>query len=129
MGRLCLATDVLPFRSPPLMPGTLSARYAALVAAGQIECDPAQEAAIAKLNEIEDRLSMHDLARKSSALGWIFASRKTQATVKGLYLYGGVGHGKTMLMDLFFESSSVPRKRRVHFHEFMAEMHERVHFF
>jgi len=111
------------------MPGIISAHYAALVAAGRIERDPAQEAAIAKLSEIEERLSMHHLARKSSALGWLFASRNTQAPVKGLYLYGGVGRGKTMLMDLFFESSPMPRKRRVHFYEFMAEMHERVHFF
>jgi len=111
------------------MSGTLSAHYAALVAAGRIERDPAQEAAVAKLNEIESGLSMHPLARKSSALGWLFASRTAQASVKGLYLFGGVGRGKTMLMDLFFESSTVPRKRRVHFHEFMAEMHERVHLF
>jgi len=111
------------------MSGTISAHYAALAAAGRIERDPAQEAAVAKLHEIEDKLSTHHLARKSSSLGWMFASRKTQAPVKGLYLHGGVGRGKTMLMDLFFESSVVPRKRRVHFHEFMAEMHERVHFF
>jgi len=111
------------------MSGSISAHYAALVAAGRIERDPAQEAAIAKLAEIEDKLATHHLARKSSSLGWMFASRKAQAPVKGLYLHGGVGRGKTMLMDLFFESSAVPRKRRVHFHEFMAEMHERVHFF
>ena len=111
------------------MSGTLSAHYAALVAAGRIERDPAQEAAVAKLVEIEDKLSTHHLAQKSSSLGWLFASRATQAPVKGLYLHGGVGRGKTMLMDLFFESSAVPRKRRVHFHEFMAELHERVHFF
>jgi cell division protein ZapE len=111
------------------MSGSISAHYAALVAAGRIERDPAQEAAVAKLAEIEDKLATHHLARKSSSLGWMFASRKTQAPVKGLYLHGGVGRGKTMLMDLFFESSAVPRKRRVHFHEFMSEMHERVHFF
>lgn len=111
------------------MSGTISAHYAALVAADRIERDPAQEAAVAKLADIEDKLATHHLARKSSSLGWMFASRKTQAPVKGLYLHGGVGRGKTMLMDLFFESSAVPRKRRVHFHEFMAEMHERVHFF
>jgi cell division protein ZapE len=111
------------------MSGSISAHYAALAAAGRIERDPAQEAAVAKLADIEDKLSTHHLARKSSSLGWMFASRKTQAPVKGLYLHGGVGRGKTMLMDLFFEASVVPRKRRVHFHEFMSEMHERVHFF
>jgi cell division protein ZapE len=111
------------------MSGSISAHYAALAAAGRIERDPAQEAAVAKLADIEDKLSTHHLARKSSSLGWMFASRKTQAPVKGLYLHGGVGRGKTMLMDLFFEASVVPRKRRVHFHEFMSEVHERVHFF
>jgi cell division protein ZapE len=47
--------------------------------------------------------------------------------IKGLYMFGEVGRGKTMLMDLFFAASSVVRKRRVHFHEFMGEVHERVH--
>ena len=47
--------------------------------------------------------------------------------MKGLYLYGDVGRGKTMLMDLFFEASPVARKRRAHFHEFMADVHERVY--
>ena len=49
--------------------------------------------------------------------------------MKGLYIYGKVGRGKTMLMDLFFDTSGVARKRRVHFHEFMSEVHERVHDF
>lgn len=129
-GRLCLGSYVSPAAPVRLfMSGSISARYAALVAAGRIERDPAQEAAVAKLAGIEDKLATHYLARKSSSLGWLFASRSKQAPVKGLYLYGGVGRGKTMLMDMFFESSAVPRKRRVHFHEFMAEMHERVHFF
>jgi cell division protein ZapE len=47
--------------------------------------------------------------------------------IKGLYIYGDVGRGKTMLMDLFFEASPVERKRRAHFHEFMLDVHERVH--
>jgi cell division protein ZapE len=51
------------------------------------------------------------------------------APLKGLYVYGEVGRGKTMLMDLFFETSAVVRKRRVHFHEFMDDVHERVHVF
>ena len=69
----------------------------------------------------------HRLARKSSSLGWLFgAHEKNAPPIKGLYFYGEVGRGKTMLMDLFFEASPVVRKRRVHFHEFMTDVHDRV---
>jgi cell division protein ZapE len=110
------------------MPGTVLERYAALVAGGEIERDPAQEAVAAKLTRLEARLSQHRLARKSSSLGWIFARRQNNGgTPKGLYLWGEVGRGKTMLMDLFFAGSPVVRKRRAHFHEFMLDVHERLH--
>ena len=73
------------------------------------------------------RLEQRRLARKSSSLGWLFGQREQAgAPLKGLYVYGEVGRGKTMLMDLFFETSPVERKRRAHFHEFMADVHERV---
>ena len=109
------------------MPSTCKAQYASLAAAGEIEHDPAQACALDLLVELEGRLREHRLARKSSALGWLFGARKNkQEPVKGLYIYGDVGRGKTMLMDLFFEASAVKRKRRVHFHEFMADVHERV---
>ena len=82
------------------------------------------------LGRLETRIVEHRLARKSSSLGWLFGGRATkQPTVKGLYIYGEVGRGKTMLMDLFFEASPVVRKRRAHFHEFMIDVHERVHAF
>ena len=55
------------------------------------------------------------------------SASKPAPPLKGLYVYGEVGRGKTMLMDLFFETSAVIRKRRVHFHEFMADVHERIH--
>lgn len=109
------------------MSASVSARYAALVAAGEIERDRAQEAMVAKLNDLQGRLAHHRLARKSSALGWMFGRRETREPIRGLYLHGDVGRGKTMLMDLFFEACEVRRKRRVHFHEFMADVHERVH--
>lgn len=110
------------------MSETFSTRYAALVAAGKIDADAGQEVLARRLAALEKRLDQHRLARKSSSLGWLFGQREGASTpLKGLYVYGEVGRGKTMLMDLFFETSAVVRKRRVHFHEFMADVHERVH--
>ena len=110
------------------MSETFSTRYAALLTAGKIEADAGQAMLARHLADLERRLDQHRLARKSSSLGWLFAKReKFDAPLKGLYVHGEVGRGKTMLMDLFFETSSVVRKRRVHFHEFMNDVHERVH--
>ena len=112
------------------MPDTFSARYAALIAAGKIEADPGQAMLAAQLTALAHRLDQRRLARKSSSLGWLFGKREQAGPpLKGLYVCGEVGRGKTMLMDLFFAASVVKRKRRVHFHEFMADVHERVHVF
>jgi cell division protein ZapE len=109
------------------MVDTVSARYAALVAAGEIERDPAQQEVVAKLARLNERLATYRLARKSSSLGWLFGARETaEPDLKGLYLWGSVGRGKTMLMDLFFATCPVKRRRRVHFHEFMLDVHERL---
>jgi cell division protein ZapE len=109
------------------MPTSVTARYADLISGGQIERDPAQQALVGKLARLETRLDSH--RQKSSALGWLFGSGEKSAPIKGLYIFGDVGRGKTMLMDLFFEASAVARKRRAHFHEFMADVHERIHAF
>jgi len=107
---------------------SISARYAELVAAGEIERDPQQEALARRLDRLNERLETHRLARKSSSLGWFFGTReKSEQPLKGLYIHGDVGRGKTMLMDLFFAASAVRRKRRAHFHEFMADVHDRVY--
>ena len=112
------------------MPDTFSTRYAALIAAGKIEADPGQAMLAAQLTALAHRLDQRRLARKSSSLGWLFGKREQAGPpLKGLYVCGEVGRGKTMLMDLFFATSVVKRKRRVHFHEFMADVHERVHVF
>ena len=110
------------------MPTQLSVRYATLAATGEIERDPAQEAVVGTLDALEAALREGRLARKSSALGWLFGLRTaSEEPVKGLYIHGEVGRGKTMLMDLFFEASRAERKRRAHFHEFMLDIHERIH--
>jgi len=112
------------------MSETFSTRYAALIAADKIEADPGQALLAARLSALEKRLDQHRLSRKSSSLGWLFGKRqKAGEPLKGLYIYGEVGRGKTLLMDLFFETSAVTRKRRAHFHEFMDDVHERVHVF
>jgi cell division protein ZapE len=110
-----------------LMP-TLADRYKARVANGSIERDPAQVALVAQLQGLSDALAERQLAHKSSALGWMFGKKRDAAPpVKGLYIWGYVGRGKTMLMDLFFEQVPVPKKRRAHFHAFMADVHARIH--
>jgi cell division protein ZapE len=113
------------------MASSIQARYAAGVAEGKVERDAAQLALVDVLAQLEARIVEHRLARKSSSLGWLFgAGRSSQeAPIKGVYIYGDVGRGKTMLMDFFFDASPVVRKRRAHFHEFMIDVHERVHAF
>ena len=106
---------------------TVRQRYDHLVELGSVRRDPAQLAIVAALDRLIDEISDKRLARKSSALGWLFAKRKPQhVPVKGLYVYGGVGRGKTMLMDMFFELVPVKHKRRVHFNDFMADVHDRI---
>jgi cell division protein ZapE len=108
------------------MSASTRSRYVALVEAGEIEADSGQEFLIDHFSQLEQRIEQNRLARKSSSLGWLFGKREAQTPVKGLYIYGDVGRGKTMLMDLFFDASPVRRKRRAHFHEFMADVHERI---
>jgi cell division protein ZapE len=109
------------------MPPDIRTQYASLVATGEIERDAAQEQVLDLLSGLEARLREHRLARKSSSLGWLFGAReRREEPLRGLYLYGDVGRGKTMLMDLFFAASAVKRKRRAHFHEFMSDVHDRV---
>ncbi len=113
--------------APPTSPGTLASRYDALVASGAIERDPAQTVLVRRFDALAARLGEHQMAQKSSALGWLFGRRSPPVAPKGLYVWGSVGRGKTMLMDLFFEALPVRRKRRVHFHSFMSDVHDRIH--
>ena len=110
--------------SPPS--ASLRAHYQALVSSGAIEPDAAQEQAAEAFADLERRLASYKPVRKQRLLGRLFADKK-EPPPRGLYVHGEVGRGKTMLMDMFFQHSSVAHKRRAHFHEFMAEVHERIY--
>ncbi|MCX7305747.1 MAG: cell division protein ZapE [Hyphomicrobiales bacterium] len=106
---------------------TVGQRYALMAQAGEITDDPAQRQVVAALDRLAEAIAVKRLHSKSSALGWLFAKNRAAAEpVTGLYIHGGVGRGKTMLMDLFFDTVPVRRKRRVHFNAFMADVHDRI---
>jgi cell division protein ZapE len=105
---------------------TFSDQYQSLISSGAIEPDPAQAGVAEAFAALERRLANYKPARKNGLLGRLFAD-KNGGPPRGLYVHGEVGRGKTMLMDLFFGASPVAHKRRAHFHEFMAEVHERIY--
>ena len=109
-------------------PAPFLGHYEALVASGAIEPDAAQREVAGDFGDLEQRLSNYKPPRKHGLLSRLFAD-KDSAPPRGLYVHGDVGRGKTMLMDLFFQACSVEHKRRAHFHEFMAEVHERIYGF
>lgn len=104
------------------MTGPVLTEYRERVSLAEIELDQAQV-------EVADRLDaiLTRLAASHATESWFSKlSGKPKQKPRGLYIHGGVGRGKTMLMDLFFEAASVDRKRRAHFHEFMADIHDRI---
>ncbi|MGQ0684504.1 cell division protein ZapE, partial [Bradyrhizobium sp.] len=106
-------------------PATFHAHYKALIASGAIEADPAQQAAAQAFAALEDRLGGYTPVKKQGLFGRLFAD-KGEPPPRGLYVHGEVGRGKTMLMDLFFDTVAFGPKRRVHFHAFMADVHDRL---
>jgi cell division protein ZapE len=129
----------------------MRAAYRELVKRNGLRADSRQEDVVALLEGVHDKLRnyapsttkrdsfFHQLTRSTAGVAtnswfgtpaWLpkvsFAVR-SQSMVTGLYIWGGVGAGKTMLMDLFFQGAPISRKRRVHFHEFMLEVHQKMH--
>jgi cell division protein ZapE len=110
-------------REPSIAPGPL-ALYRERCATGAIRSDPAQARAVERLETLHRALLNH----APPARGWLarLGIGGAVEAPKGLYLWGPVGRGKSMLMDLFFTATPVATKRRVHFHAFMLEVHDRV---
>lgn len=106
---------------------TVASAYESRVGSGEFSPDPAQVQLAERLDVLLEAVSNRRLANKSSALGWMFGRKQTSKTPRGLYVHGAVGRGKTMLMDMFFELVPAKRKRRAHFHDFMADAHARIH--
>jgi len=103
----------------------LAAQYSAHLAADELERDGAQRAVVDRLTELAESLATYRPANGASSIHRLLRRARTD-TPRGLFLHGDVGRGKTMLMDLFFAAAPVAKKRRVHFHEFMADVHERI---
>lgn len=99
-------------------------RYRALVKAGELRPDPEQASAAEALDKLQRNLE-HRPARRRWYTNWILP-RPSAPRARSVYLWGGVGRGKSMLMDLFHETLAIPEKRRVHFHAFMLEVHQRL---
>ncbi len=101
------------------MSETLASAYRRQLQSGEIQADPGQDAALKALTDLEQALNIQG---EPSRL-YLFARPRTP---KGVYLWGPVGRGKSLLMDLFFETAPVERKRREHFYAFMAEVHRLI---
>ncbi|MFC5384865.1 cell division protein ZapE [Aquamicrobium segne] len=106
---------------------TVRKNYLHRVETGAVRRDEAQLVIADRLDRLIDEIAQKRLTRKSSALGWLFAKRQEKkATIRGLYIHGGVGRGKTMLMDMFFDMVPARKKRRAHFNDFMADVQDRI---
>ncbi len=117
----------------PNMSGPLFT-YRERVAAGDLNADPAQALLAEKLQSLHRALTGYQPS--SGKMGWkdrfglnSQQSRRREAPLQGLYIFGNVGRGKSMLMDLFYETAPIERKRRVHFHAFLQDVHARFNNF
>ena len=124
--------------TPPQKDGP-TARYQALIEDGTLQADPAQAAVIGHLARLHQDLKVHETARPEENDNGLLsrfrldfwksgpkAAASSPSAMRGLYIHGPVGRGKSMVMDLFFDSAPAKKKRRVHFHAFMQDVHARL---
>jgi cell division protein ZapE len=104
----------------------ITERYRALVLDHRFQHDPAQAELVHKLDALSMKLNGYRAEPKPSAFARLMGLKPAEPP-RGLYVFGAVGRGKTMLMDMFFDAVETPHKRRAHFHAFMADVHARLH--
>ncbi|MEO1044475.1 MAG: cell division protein ZapE [Pseudomonadota bacterium] len=103
-------------------PVSIDAQYRKMLDNDELKPDPDQQNTVTSLNRLQQELEA--VPPRGSMLWRVFG--KKPEPLRGIYMWGGVGRGKSMLMDLFYDSLAIERKRRVHFHEFMQEIHGRI---
>ncbi|XP_077286826.1 putative ATPase N2B [Arctopsyche grandis] len=116
-----------PSSSPHTPPGPLQL-YKHRLEMGSILPDSHQDTVIASLQRLYDDLGSYTVPKPTKTFFSFFSSNKPKIIApKGMYIYGSVGGGKTMLMDLFFDTVPINEKKRVHFNAFMLDVHSRIH--
>lgn len=126
-----MESQLPPTAGPTTVNKGPAANLAARRAAGEVHADPVQERVVQKLQSIYERFAA--MADHPAPKPGLFArlglkqAAPPPAGPRGLYIWGPVGRGKSMLMDLFFADATMQKKRRVHFHEFMLEVQDRLH--
>jgi len=103
------------------------ANYQTLLASGTLRKDPEQARVANALQHLHEKLKGYRPETESGFFGALLRFRPKREAPKGLYIHGGVGRGKSLLMDIFFDAAKTKKKRRVHFNVFMAETHKRLH--
>jgi len=119
-----------PLVAPLVAPLAPLDAYQALLDSGEIKPDPDQRAAMERLQSLHGTLG--DYALQVGRKSWktrLKLGRNKKPVPRGVYMWGGVGRGKSMLMDLFFDTTAIEDRQRVHFHAFMQEVHKRLHSF
>jgi len=108
-------------------PSDPNSRYLEMIELGELKKDDIQAKIVGLLQELHQKLSNVEPEKEQIFLSKLFATQEKKDVIKGIYIYGDVGRGKSMLMDLFYDLAPVSAKRRVHFHAFMLEIHKEIH--
>ena len=106
---------------------TILQHYRRRVSAGELAADEQQARLVGRLHTLSDELSRYRRNPREPRWRRFLGGANGRGAPRGLYVWGGVGRGKTLLMDLFFDHAPLPAKRRVHFHQFMQEVHQSLH--